>query len=89
MAAIAACPSLPGDERQYFIGYVRSYFKHLKAVPWAAPIVPKMKKSDWAVPQRSKRFSVEYRRTYDKLSASYISLGEAFLGRMLKLHPEV
>jgi hypothetical protein len=46
-----------------------------------------MKKVDWAVPQRSKRLSrsVEYRRTYDKLSASYISLGEAFLGRMLKL----
>jgi hypothetical protein len=82
---------LPGDERGYFIGYVRSYFKHVKAVPWAAPTVPKMKKADWAVLQRSKRFSrsVEYRRTYDKLSASFISLGEAFVERMLKLHPEV
>lgn len=33
--------------------------------------------------------SLAYRRTYDKLSSSFLSLGDAFVEEVLKLHPEV
>ena len=30
-----------------------------------------------------------FRRSYDKVSSSFLSLGDAFVGRMLELHPQV
>jgi hypothetical protein len=80
---------LPADDRPYLIGYVRSYLDHMKTVPWAASALPQ--NVGWDVLQKNKRFSrsLAYRRTYDKLSASFLSLGDALVGEVLTLHPEV
>jgi hypothetical protein len=81
--------ALPGDQRGAFVRYVKRYFKEMKAIPWAAPAV--RVNVDWAALRQSKKFrkSVRYRRAYDKASAAFLSLGDAFVEQVLKLHPEV
>jgi hypothetical protein len=46
---------------------------------------------DWTALEQSRKFrkSVTYRRAYDRLSTSYLSLGDAFVGEVLNLSPEV
>lgn len=80
---------MPGDQRRYFVRYVRSYFEQMKAFEWARSALPKNVK--WGALERTKRFRhhLNYRRTYDKLSASFLSLGDAFVGQIVKLHPDV
>lgn len=80
---------LPGDQRRYFVSYVRSYFEQMKPFVWARSALPSNVK--WGALERTKRFRhhLGYRRTYDKLSASFLSLGDAFVGQIVKLHPDV
>ena len=81
---------LPAGERRYLAVHLRSYFAHLRTVdPSLAPALPR--KVRWNALMRTKRFSrsVAYRRTYDKLSASFLSLGDAFVGEVVKLRPDV
>jgi hypothetical protein len=81
--------ALPGYERRAFVRDVRLYFKHMKTKPWATTALPK--KMKWGALQKTKKFrkSAPYRRAYDKLSTSFLSLGDAFVGEVLKLHPRV
>jgi hypothetical protein len=80
---------IPGDQRRFFVRYVRSYFKQMKGFEWARGALPKNVK--WGALERTKRFRhyLNYRRTYDKLSTSFLGLGDAFVGQVVKLHPEV
>jgi hypothetical protein len=80
--------ALPLDERRAFARDVRLYFKHVRTTSWA-PSLPR--KVNWAALQKSKKFkkSRAYRRTYDKLSTSFLLVGDAFVGRILQLHPQV
>jgi hypothetical protein len=81
--------ALPAQQRGSFVGLVKSYFKEMKAVSWAPPAV--RQKVDWGALEQSKGFrsSVRYRRAYDKVSAAFLSLGDAFVEQVLTLHPEV
>jgi hypothetical protein len=81
--------ALPRDLRRSFVHDVRLYFGHVKANQWAASALPR--KVKWGVLRNSKHFrkSFEYRRAYDKLSTSFLSLGDALVGEVLKAHPEV
>jgi hypothetical protein len=60
----------------------------MRRTPWA---FGRFSERDWWALRQSKRFrkSVIYRRTYDKLSAWFLSLGDAFVGEVVKLHPKV
>jgi hypothetical protein len=80
---------LPAKDRRYLVGHVRSYFKHVATIPSAAPAVPRH--VSWHVLLTNKRFSrnLAYRRTYDKLSFSFLSLGDAFVEEVLALDPKV
>jgi|GEM_PF-3162909 hypothetical protein len=80
---------LPTGQRRYFVRYVRSYFEQMKTVPWAANALPKNVK--WGALERTTKFRshLSYRQTYDKLSTSFLSLGDAFVGEVVKLHPDV
>jgi hypothetical protein len=81
---------LPEYDRQYLIGYVRSYFQHVnEADGWAASAISG--EVDWDVLQQTKGFSrsLEYRRTYDQLSSTFLALGDAFVAEVLKLNPKV
>jgi hypothetical protein len=46
---------------------------------------------DWRALQQSRRFrkSAIYRRAFDKRSASFLLLRDAFVGEVVKLNPEV
>jgi hypothetical protein len=46
---------------------------------------------DWRGLQQTRRFrkSVRYRRAYDAVGNAFLSLGDAFVSRVLKLQPEV
>ena len=81
--------ALPRYERDSFVRYVRSYFMEMRARRWASRT--DYWNPDWRALQQSRRFrkSVRYRRAYDQLSASFLSLGDAFVQELLKLHPEV
>jgi hypothetical protein len=81
---------IPGDQRRFFVRYVRAYFKQMRGFEWARSArLPKNVK--WGALERTKRFRhhLNYRRTYDKLSASFLLLGDAFVGQIVKLHPDV
>jgi hypothetical protein len=77
------------EDRRFLVGHVRSYFKHVEGIPAAASALPR--NVNWKVLQRNKRFSrnLDYRRTYDKLSFSFLSLGDAFVEEVLQLDPKV
>ena len=79
--------ALPPGERQSFVRYVRSYFMEIRETPLAFGTSFR----NWRALQQSKRFpkSATYRRAYGKLSAWFLSLGDAFVGEVVKLHPEV
>jgi hypothetical protein len=81
--------ALPGNDRRLFVRDVRSYFNRMKTIPWAAPAIPA--KADWAALRQTKKFreSMRYRKAYDALSNSFLSLGDAFVNQVLKLRPEV
>jgi hypothetical protein len=83
--------ALPGNQRPAFVRYVRGYYTNMQAVPWAASALPNVKAKEWAALQKSKNFrkSLAFRRAYDKVSSSFLSLGDAFVGEMLKLQPQV
>jgi hypothetical protein len=80
MAAIAASPAEKIAARD---------FQHMEAKPWATAALPGA--VEWQTLQKTKRFrkSAPYRRAYDKVSASFLSLGDAFVGEVLKLHPQI
>ena len=81
--------ALPPDLRRSLVHDVRVYFKHVKANPWATSALPR--KVKWGVLRNGNNLhkNFEYRRNYDKLSASFLSLGDALVGEVLKLHPKV
>jgi hypothetical protein len=80
---------LPANERDYLIRYVRSYLRHMTTRPWAVGTVPRHVR--WGALEQSRKFSrsLAYRRTYDKLSAAFLSLGDVFVQEVLRLRPEV
>jgi hypothetical protein len=81
---------LPPGERPEFISKLRTYFKYMRATaPWAVNAVPRDERVNWTRLEQNRKFkrSIEYRRTYDQLSASFLSLGDAFVEEMLKLRP--
>jgi hypothetical protein len=82
---------LPGNQRRFFVRYVRKYYTNMQAVPWAASALPKVKATEWTALGKSKKFrkSLAFRRSYDKVSSSFLSLGDAFVGEVLKLQPQV
>jgi hypothetical protein len=83
---------IPGDERRSFVRDVRLYFKDMRSVPWASSAVPgKRTVVNWKALKQNRKFrkSAAFRRTYDKVSAAFLSLGDAFVEQTLKLHPEV
>jgi hypothetical protein len=81
--------ALPAYERQKFVGYVKSYFDEMKGVSWAPPAI--RAKVDWEALRQSKKFrqNRSYRQAYDEVSTAFLSLGDAFVEQVLKLHPEV
>jgi hypothetical protein len=81
--------ALPTYERQKFVGYVKSYFDEMKHVSWAPPAI--RAQVDWEALRQSKKFrqSPTYRQAYDEVSTAFLSLGDAFVEQILKLHPEV
>jgi hypothetical protein len=81
--------ALPPGLRRSLVHDVRWYFKHVRANPWARSALPR--KVKWGVLRNGKNLhqSFVYRRNYDKLSASFLSLGDALVGEVLKLHPQV
>jgi hypothetical protein len=83
--------ALPGNQRRFFVGYVRKYYTNMQAMPWAASALPNVKAKEWTALEKSKKFrkSLAFRRSYDKVSSSFLSLGDAFVGEVLKLHPQV
>jgi hypothetical protein len=82
---------LPPGERHKFISTLRAYFKHMRATPWASRVVPRESAVEWQALERERGFrrSPRYRRTYDRVSASFLSLGDAFVAEMLKLRPQI
>jgi hypothetical protein len=83
---------LPPGTRPYLVKKVRAYFTHMRTkVPWAKSAVPKVKDVKWQILRQNRRFSrsVAYRQTYDQLSTSFLSLGDAFVERIVKLQPKV
>ena len=81
--------ALPSFERRHLVRYVRSYLNEMEAVAWAAPAVGG--NFDWRALKQTKRFrkSASYRRTYDRVSAALLSLGDAFVEQTVALHPEL
>lgn len=82
--------ALSAGDRASFVNRTQAYFtKVKKTVPWASPAISLG--VDWTPLYQAKKFrkSVKYRRAYDKVSALFLSLGDAFVDEMLKLHPEV
>ena len=82
--------ALSAGDRASFVNRTQSYFtKVKKTVPWASPAISLG--VDWTPLYQTKKFrkSVKYRRAYDKVSTLFLSLGDAFVDQMLKLHPEV
>jgi hypothetical protein len=80
---------LPATDRRYLVSYVRSYFEHVETIPSAASAAPR--NVNWSVLRKNRRFSrsLAYRRAYDQLSSSFLSLGDAFVEEMLELDPKV
>jgi hypothetical protein len=81
---------LPAHTRRAFVADIQSYFTYVKTKePWAGSAIPK--RVNWAALGRVKGFrdTPEYRTTYDQLSAAFLSLGDAFVERIVKLQPEV
>jgi hypothetical protein len=83
--------AIPGNQRGFFVRYVRKYYTNMQAVPWAASALPAVKPTEWAALGKSKKFrkSLGFRRSYDKVSSSFLSLGDAFVAEMLTLRPQV
>jgi hypothetical protein len=81
--------ALPGDERRLFVADVQSYFDRMKIVTWAASAIPA--KVDWPALRQTRKFrkSPRYRKAYDALSNSFLSIGDAFVNQVLKLQPEL
>jgi hypothetical protein len=81
--------AIPAYDRQKFVGYVKSYFDEMKKVSWAPPAI--RAQIDWNGLRQSKGFrkSRTYRQAYDEVSTAFLSLGDAFVERVLTLHPEV
>jgi hypothetical protein len=82
---------LPPKTRPDVVARVRGYFTQMRTTDWAKAHVPKDGNVNWAALRLNKKFSrsMAYRRTYDQLSFVFLSLGDAFVERMLKLNPEV
>jgi hypothetical protein len=83
---------IPGDERRSFVHDVRVYFRDMRSVSWASSAVPgKRTFVNWKALKQNRKFrkSAAFRRTYDKVSAAFLSLGDAFVEQTLKLSPEV
>ena len=83
--------AMPGNQRRFFVRYVRKYYTNMQGVSWASAALPKVTKKEWAALRKDKKFrkSLAFRRSYDKVSSSFLSLGDAFVGEVLKLHPQV
>jgi hypothetical protein len=82
--------ALPGDERRFLVRDIWSYFNLVKrTIPWAAAAIPMQ--VDWRGLDQTWRFrkSARYRRAYDAVGNAFLSLGDAFVSQVLKLHPEV
>jgi hypothetical protein len=83
---------IPGDVRRSFVRDVRLYFKDMRNVPWASSAVPgKRTVVNWKALKQNRKFrkTAAFRQTYDKVSAAFLSLGDAFVEQTLKLRPEV
>jgi hypothetical protein len=83
---------VPGDERRSFVRGVQQYFKRMRGIPWAAAAVPGRRTVvNWQALRQIRNFkkSKAFRRTYDRVSATFLSLGDAFVQETLNLKPEV
>jgi hypothetical protein len=83
---------VPGDERRSFVRGVRRYLERMRGISWAASAVPgKHSVVNWQALRQIRNFkkSKAFRRTYDQVSATFLSLGDAFVQETLKLRPEV
>jgi hypothetical protein len=83
---------VPGDERRAFVRGVRLYLERMRGIEWAASAVPgKRTVVNWKALRQVRNFkkSRAFRRTYDKVSATFLSLGDAFVQEALNLQPEV
>jgi hypothetical protein len=83
---------VPGDERRSFVRGVQLYLERMRGIPWAASAVPgKRTVVNWQALRQIRNFkkSKAFRRTYDKVSAAFLLLGDAFVQETLNLRPEV
>jgi hypothetical protein len=81
--------AIPAGDRSSYVNRTWTYLTQMKRVPWAAPAISLG--MDWPTLYQTKKFrkSARYRRAYDNLSFTFLSLGDAFVDEMLKHHPEV
>jgi hypothetical protein len=81
--------ALSAGDRSSYVNRTWSYLTQMKRVPWAGTAVSVA--VDWKALYQTRKFrkSARYRRAYDKVSSVFLSLGDAFVDEMLKLHPEV
>jgi hypothetical protein len=88
---LSARRALEAIQRRDFIRRVRAYLKDTREMAWAAPVVPRDHTVNWQALERERGFSrsVSYRQTYDRLSSAFLALGDAFIGQMLKLRPQI
>lgn len=64
----------------------------IRQIPWAASAVPGERTVvNWQALKQVRNFkkSKAFRPTYDQVSTALLSLGDAFVQKTLKLHPEV
>jgi len=80
---------LPGHDRPYLITALRQYFDETRRESWAAGALSAT--VNWHALTKNRRLSssLKYRRNYNKLSDTFLSLGDAFVGRVLALQPEI
>ena len=81
---------LPAHQRRAFVTDIYRYFKDMKKKEaWARPAIPT--NVNWSALEKVKGFrdTLGYRTTYDRLSAAFLSLGDAFVEKVVTLQPQV